>query len=146
LNAAVNSAPKVVRLTRRYRFAASHRLDTPKLSPDENRKLYGKCNNPYGHGHDYVLDVTIEGATDENGQLVDRRALDALVSDQVLGRLDHRNLNADLPEFKGVVATTENLAFLIRDALAKNWTLTARLASVRISETARNIFELETDK
>ena len=142
----MSSTPNVVRLTRRYRFAASHRLDTAALSPEENRKLYGKCNNPYGHGHDYVLDVILEGQPDGNGQLVDRRAVDELVSGQVLARLDHRNLNVDLPEFAGVIPTTENLAFLIRDALASQWTLPARLAAVRISETARNIFELETDK
>jgi 6-pyruvoyltetrahydropterin/6-carboxytetrahydropterin synthase len=133
-----------VRLTRRYRFSASHRLNTDALTPDENARLYGKCNNPFGHGHDYVLDVSVEGPLDASGQIVDRAALDALVEEQVLGRVDHRNLNCDLPELQGQVATTENLAFAIERMLARKWMLPARLARVRISETARNTFELET--
>ncbi len=135
-----------MRLTTRYRFSASHRLDTPTLSPEENRKLYGKCNNPHGHGHDYVLDITVDGPVDQDGQVVNREAMDALVRERVLGRLDHRNLNADIPELAGLVTTTENVAELVRDALAREWTLPARLARVRISETARNTFELEVPK
>ena len=132
-----------MKLTRRYRFSASHRLDTPALTPAENQQLYGKCNNPYGHGHDYVLDVTVEGAMDATGQVADRRALDAIVDAKVLQRLDHKNLSTDVKDLAGVVATTENLAAAIRNALTEDWPLAARLARVRISETARNIFELE---
>jgi 6-pyruvoyltetrahydropterin/6-carboxytetrahydropterin synthase len=131
-------------LTRRYRFAASHRLNTEALSPEENTRLYGKCNNPYGHGHDYVLDVTVDGRVRSDGQVVDRQALDTLVSEQVLARLDHRNLNCDVPELVERVPTTENLASAIEDMLKRNWRLPARLAKVRISETAKNTFELET--
>jgi 6-pyruvoyltetrahydropterin/6-carboxytetrahydropterin synthase len=133
-----------VRLTRRYRFSASHRLDIPALSAEENRRLYGKCNNPYGHGHDYALEVTVEGPCDAAGQVVDRGALDALVGAEVIERLDHRNLNADVAELAGAVPTTENLASAIRRMLETSWTLPARLRGVRISETGRNIFELET--
>ena len=133
-----------MRLTRRYRFAASHRLNSDALTPGENARLYGKCNNPFGHGHDYVLDVSVEGPLDGSGQIVDRNALDALVEERVLAQVDHRNLNCDLPELQSQVATTENLAFAIERMLARNWTLPARLARVRISETARNTFELET--
>jgi 6-pyruvoyltetrahydropterin/6-carboxytetrahydropterin synthase len=132
-----------VTLTRRYRFSASHRLDTPALSPEANRKLYGKCNNPYGHGHDYVLDISVTGSPDHSGQIVNRRDLDALVGERILARLDHRNLNLDVPELKGIVATTESLAVVIEHTLADGWTLPARLQRVRISETDRNIFELE---
>ncbi len=132
-----------MRLTRRYRFAASHRLNTDALSPAENASLYGKCNNPFGHGHDYVLDVSVEGPVDASGQIVGREALDALVQQQVLDRVDHRNLNCDVPELKERVATTENLAFVIETLLTRKWSLAARLAGVRISETARNTFELE---
>lgn len=132
-----------MRLTSRYRFSASHRLDTPALSPEENRKLYGKCNNPHGHGHDYVLEITVDGPVDQDGQVVNREAMDELVHKRVLARLDHKNLNADIPELAGSVTTTENLATLVRAALAGGWTLPPRLAKVRISETARNAFELE---
>src|ERR1700691_4924932 len=105
-----------MRLTRRYRFSASHRLDTPALSTEENRKLYGKCNNPYGHGHDYVLDVTVSGSPDESGQIANRESLDALVGERILARFDHRNLNTDIPELAGVVATAESLAVAIEKA------------------------------
>ena len=130
-------------LTARYRFSASHRLDTPAMSPEENRALYGKCNNPHGHGHDYVLEITVDGPVDQDGQVVNREALDTVVRERVLARLDHKNLNADIPELAGSVTTTENLATMVQGALAEGWTLPARLARVRISETARNTFELE---
>jgi len=132
-----------VRLTRRYRFAASHRLDVPSLSPDENRRMFGKCNNPYGHGHDYVLDISVEGAPDASGQVVPRASLDRLIDDRVLRKLDHKNLNIEVAELNGRVPTTENLADAIREMLAGEWPLAARLASVRVAETDRNIFTLE---
>jgi 6-pyruvoyltetrahydropterin/6-carboxytetrahydropterin synthase len=132
-----------MRLTSRYRFSASHRLDTPALSPQQNRELYGKCNNPHGHGHDYLLEITVDGPVDGDGQVVNREAMDALVRERVLARLDHKNLNADIPELAGSVTTTENLATLVHQALTSAWTLPARLARVRIAETARNSFELE---
>ncbi len=132
-----------MKLTRRYHFSASHRLDTAALTAEQNQKLYGKCNNPFGHGHDYTLDVTVEGLVDATGQIADRRALDSIVQERILQRYDHRNLSKDVAALKGIVATTENLASSIRAALLEDWSLGARLSKVRISETARNIFELE---
>lgn len=132
-----------MKLTARYRFSASHRLDTPALSAEENRRLYGKCNNPHGHGHDYAIEITVDGPMDQDGQVVNRQALDTVVRERVLARLDHKNLNADISELAGSVTTTENLAAMIERTLAEGWTLPARLARVRISETARNTFELE---
>jgi len=132
-----------LKLTRRYRFCASHRLDVPALSAEQNRKLYGKCNNPYGHGHDYVLDVTVEGPVDGMGQVANRRELDEWVDARVLQQIDHKNLSKDVPALAGVVATTENLARSIGDSLQQGWPLAARLRRVRIMETGRNVFELE---
>ncbi|HEY7333988.1 MAG TPA: 6-carboxytetrahydropterin synthase [Bryobacteraceae bacterium] len=132
-----------MKLTRRYRFAASHRLHAAALGEEENRRLYGKCNNPYGHGHDYVLEVTVEGPPDASGQVARRAELDSLVQDRVLSRLDRTNLNLDLPEFAERVPTTENLASTIETMLREHWNLPARLARLRISETERNAFELE---
>jgi 6-pyruvoyltetrahydropterin/6-carboxytetrahydropterin synthase len=131
-----------MRLTRRYRFAASHRLDVPALTPEQNRKLFGKCNNPYGHGHDYVLDITVEGPRDHSGQIVNRRELDSFVGERVLEHIDHKNLNKDVAELQRVVPTTENLAAAIRNMLEREWKFEAKLATVRILETERNIFEL----
>jgi 6-pyruvoyltetrahydropterin/6-carboxytetrahydropterin synthase len=132
-----------VRVTSRYRFAAAHRLDTPALSAEENRKLYGKCNNPFGHGHDYILDVTVDGPVDAHGLVVNRAAFDSLVRGAVLDRLDHKNLNVDLAQFSGTVPTTENLAMVVHDFLMAAWTLPAKLVQVRISETERNTFVWE---
>lgn len=132
-----------VRVTRRYRFASSHRLDSPALNAEENRKLYGKCNNPYGHGHDYSLDISVEGPLNADGLVVDRQALDRLVEDRVLRLLDHKNLNRDVAEFEHAVPTTENLASYIERRLREHWTLTPRLARIRIAETDRNTFEME---
>lgn len=133
-------------LTSRYRFAAAHRLDTPALTPQQNRALYGKCNNPYGHGHDYAVDITVEGRPGEDGQLVRRPELDALVRRAVIERLDHKNLNADVSEFHHLVPTTENLALVIKDWLEAAWNLPARLHRIRIIETDRNVFEWEAAK
>jgi 6-pyruvoyltetrahydropterin/6-carboxytetrahydropterin synthase len=129
-----------VQVTSRYRFAAAHRLDTPVLSAEENRKLYGKCNNPFGHGHDYILDVTVEGPVDAHGLVVNRADFDAVVRGSVLKKLDHKNLNVDLAEFANTVPTTENLATVVRDFLTAAWTLPVKLVRVRISETERNTF------
>src|ERR1700684_1357342 len=110
-----------MRLTRRYRFSASHRLDTPALSAEENRRLFGKCNNPYGHGHDYILDVTLEGAVDASGQIANRRELDEWVNAKVLAPIDHRDLSKDVAALAGKVATTENLAQMVGDSLSDGW-------------------------
>jgi 6-pyruvoyltetrahydropterin/6-carboxytetrahydropterin synthase len=137
------------RVTRRYQFAASHRLDAPQLSSDENRRLYGKCNNPYGHGHNYVLEVSSRGPVDQRtGSALDTALLDALVVRQVLSALDHRNLSMEVPAFQHSVPTSENLAIEICRRLKANWSTVfpdggARLEKVRIAETPRNIFEVE---
>jgi 6-pyruvoyltetrahydropterin/6-carboxytetrahydropterin synthase len=91
-----------------------------------------------------VLDVTVEGRPDESGQIVNRTALDALVRERVLEQVDHKNLNCDVAELRGIVPTTENLAEAVRRALLRGWPLAPRLSGVRISETNRNTFELRT--
>ena len=138
----------MIRLTRRYRFCASHRLHAAGLSDAENRALYGKCNNPFGHGHDYALEVSVRGPVDaETGRAVDLTALDALVREQVLEPFDHRDLNAEIPAFAERVPTTENLALEIRSRLAGRWPQAfpgagPALDGIRIQETKRNRFEL----
>ena len=137
----------MIRVTRRYRFCASHRLNSPRFSERENRELYGKCNNPHGHGHDYILEVTAEGPVDpRSGQAVQTSALDRLVSAQVLADFDHRYVNLDLPEFGALVPTSENIIRVIEERLQRHWRATfpgewPRLKSVRLQETRRNRFE-----
>ncbi|MCW5943647.1 MAG: 6-carboxytetrahydropterin synthase [Fimbriimonadaceae bacterium] len=128
-------------LTRSYEFAASHRLDNPALSRDRNLSLYGKCNNPNGHGHNYVLEVTVGGEPDaESGMLVDIEVLDRVVEREIVDRYDHRNLNEDLEEFRGRITTSEVVAREIFRRLAP--VLPAPLARIRLFETARNVFEV----
>ena len=101
----------MIRVTRKYRFSASHRLHARGLSEAQNSEIYGKCNNPYGHGHNYEIEVSARGPVEpRSGRAVDRAVLDRLVEDQVLRPFDHRNLNEESPAFRNVVPTTENLA------------------------------------
>ena len=136
------------RVTRRYQFSASHRLDSVQLSESENRDLYGKCNNPYGHGHNYAIDVSVRGPLDAaTGRAVDTNSLDRLVGQQVLEPFDHRNLNTEVPVFNSVVPTSENLACEICRRLKHHWKEVfpggwPKLEKVRIEETPRNIFEV----
>lgn len=138
-----------MRVTRRYRFAASHRLHSDGFSEDENRNLYGKCSNPFGHGHDYVLDVTASGPVNaSSGQVVHVPTLDRLVMEQVLKDFDHRYMNADLNEFQKLVPTSENIIRVIEDRLTARWTAVfpggwPRLEGIRLRETKRNVFELK---
>lgn len=128
-------------LTRTYEFAASHRLNAPALSHERNLELYGKCNNPAGHGHNYVLEVTVEGRPDPaTGFMCDLVALDSAVNKAVVDRYDHRNLDVDIPEFQGRITTSEIVAQEIFDRLVE--VVPARLHRVRLFETARNVFEV----
>jgi len=133
-----------VRLTRNYRFVASHRLHLDHLSPEENQKLFGKCNNPYGHGHNYVVSITVRGPIEaRSGLAVSVPELDALVKREVIDRYDHRYLNFDVPEFATVPSTTENMAFAIRDHLQAKWLgalgpNAPQLVDVKVQETKRN--------
>lgn len=128
-------------LTRTFEFAASHRLHGEHLSHEENIELFGKCNNPAGHGHNYILEVTVSGTPDERtGMLTDLGELDRSVEELVVDRYDHKNLNEDLPEFRGRITTSEVVAQQIFDTLREH--LPARLERIRLHETARNIFEV----
>jgi 6-pyruvoyltetrahydropterin/6-carboxytetrahydropterin synthase len=136
----------LIQLTRRYRFTAAHRLHSPMLSDDENRVVYGKCDNPFGHGHNYTLEVTVAGPLDPKlGRAADIPLLDRAVHQSVIAKLDHRNLNREVAEFAGdVVPTTENLAGVVRDCLLAEWPEELpRLQRVRIFETRNNVFEIE---
>ena len=110
------------RVTRRYEFAASHRLHSVELSEEENRRLYGKCNNPYGHGHNYVVEVSVRGPLDRRraGRWI-TALLDELVRREVLAPFEHRNLNAEVADFATVVPTSENLGVEICRRLKRNW-------------------------
>jgi 6-pyruvoyltetrahydropterin/6-carboxytetrahydropterin synthase len=138
----------MIRVTRRYRFSASHRLHSAALTESENRELYGKCNSPYGHGHDYLIEVSARGPRDrESGLALNTRELDRLVEEEVLLPFQHRNLNLDVPAFADLVPTTENLAAEVRRRLSRRWSEIFPapwpvLDRIRIHETRRNAVEL----
>lgn len=133
-----------MKLTRRYRFSSSHRLNSPRLGAEENQRVYGKCNNPYGHGHDYVLEVSVSGKFDHaTGRVVDLEQLDSVVSREVVEPFDHRNMNVEIAAFADMVPTTENVAVEIGRRLREAWSAPeSRIEKIRIWETPRNIFEL----
>src|SRR5438270_101255 len=130
----------MVYLTRKAEFSASHYYHNPEFSVEENRRIFGKCNNPHGHGHNYALEVTVSGAVDERtGMVCNLVDLDECVGRAVLDRFDQQNLNCS-PEFSHVVPTTENLCTQIYEILQRNFRL-ANLERVRLEETMMNSFE-----
>ena len=127
-------------LTRRYMFSASHRLHADELSDERNRVIYGKCNNPHGHGHNYSLEVTVSGPViTETGMVCNLLDLDGAVRHTILDRFDHQNLNV-LADFAALVPTTENLTEIIFNILKQSFH-SAHLERVRIEETQNNSFE-----
>jgi 6-pyruvoyltetrahydropterin/6-carboxytetrahydropterin synthase len=131
----------IARVTRRVHFSAGHRLHNPRLSDEENRETYGLCNNPAGHGHNYDLEVTVEGPVDPaTGYVMDLKRLKGLLEQEVLGDVDHANLNVDVEWMAGVIPTTENLAVAIWRRLESGLP-GVNLVSVRLWETDRNSVE-----
>jgi 6-pyruvoyltetrahydropterin/6-carboxytetrahydropterin synthase len=126
-------------LGRRYRFAASHRLHSDAFSDQQNRDIYGKCNNPFGHGHNYILDVLLSGQVNGHGMVCDLAELDEFAKREVVQRFDLANLNRD-EAFKNVVPTTENLCKEIFRAFRAGFS-GAYLERVRVEETQNNYFE-----
>jgi 6-pyruvoyltetrahydropterin/6-carboxytetrahydropterin synthase len=134
-----------ISLTRRYHFAASHRLHAPKLSDAENERIYGQCNNPYGHGHNYALEVTVTGPVDPaTGMIANLGDLDPYVEREVLAAFDQKNLNEEVPEFRTAVPTTENVCREIFRRLQKF--PAAHLERVHIEETSKNSFEIGVEE
>jgi len=129
-----------IHLTRRYAFAASHRLHSAQLDEEENRLVYGKCNNPYGHGHNYIVEVAVSGPTDPaTGMIANLSDLDAFVDREVIEPFDHKYFNEEIAAFLDLVPTTENICIEIFNRLRHF--PAARLERVRVEETGRNSFE-----
>lgn len=132
--------PKV-RVTRRLHFSAGHRLSNPAYDEAKNRAVFGACSNPSGHGHNYEIEVTVDGEVDpETGYVIDVKRLRDLVGERVISDLDHANLNQDVAWLEGVNPTAENLAVRIWERLEGRLD-GARLVSVKLWETQRNLVE-----
>ena len=126
----------MVLLTRKIEFSASHRYDNPKLSPEENRRVFGKCNNVHGHGHNYTLEVTVAGEPDPvTGMVLDLKDLKELLEREIMQRMDHRNLNVEVRELEGKIPTCENIAAVIWRVLESKITR-GHLYRIRLYETA----------
>ncbi len=130
-------------ITRRFHFSASHRVNNPAWSDGRNIEVYGKCANPNGHGHNYVLEVTVAGENDpEIGFVMDLKELGDLVENEVISKVDHRNFNVDVDFMKGVNPTTENIVMKFWERLESNINSPGRkLYSLKLFETEKNIVE-----
>ena len=138
------TSPLKLELGRRYRFSASHRLHSAHLTEEQNCRVFGKCNNPYGHGHNYIVEVGLSGEVDPaTGMIANLADLDAFVQRQVLDDFDHKSLNEDVPAFLDKVPTTENLCIEIFQRL--KLFPKAKLERVRVEETGKNSFEYAGD-
>ncbi len=124
----------MIELTQQFEFSASHRLHNPELSDEENRELFGKCNNPHGHGHNYVVEVTLAGESD---QLLPLPQFEAIVKRQVIDRLDHKFLNLQIDEFRELNPSVENIAMVIWGWLGDDTLAPAMLQRVRVYETPK---------
>jgi len=134
------NGPLHIELGRRYHFAASHRLHNTQFSEEENNRIYGKCNNPHGHGHNYTVEVRISGAVDAaTGMIANLADLDSFVNEHVIEPFDHRSLQDEVAAFRDVVPTTENLCVEIFERLRAF--PKAKLEAIRVEETSNNSFE-----
>lgn len=125
----------MVYLTRKAEFSASHYYHNPQFTAEENRRVFGKCNNPHGHGHNYTLEVTVKGQIDQNsGFVVDLKELKDVMNREVIDAVDHRFLNEEVKEFRDRIPTTENLAVTIWKWLQPKLNV-ARLHRIRLYET-----------
>ena len=123
-----------------YEFSAAHRLHVPRLSDEENRQLFGKCNNPSGHGHNYRLEVCVRAPIDQHGQVSPIEPLDTIVHEAVIEKLDHKHLNIDVPQFADLNPSVEHIAMVIYDLLRPHVTkLGVSLDSVRVWETEKTV-------
>jgi len=125
----------MIHVTRRAEFSASHYYHNPDLSAEENRRIFGKCNNPHGHGHNYALEVTVAGEVDPTtGMVLDLKDLKKLLEEEVLELMDHRFLNKEVPVFATKIPTTENIAVEIWNLIAPKLKF-GRLHRIRLYET-----------
>ena len=138
------SMPRNISLTRTYTFCAAHRLHTDQLSEEVNQKIFGKCNNLNGHGHNYTVQVTVEGELDpQTGFITDVSQLDQIVDETIVARFDHQHLNFD-PAFQNLTTTGENLARVIWGLLVDRIP-SGRLDKIGVVETRDNFFEYVGD-
>ncbi len=135
-----------VYITRKAHFSAAHRLFNPEFSDEKNNELYGLCNNPLYHGHNYILEVTVFGDVDPvTGYLIDLKKLKEIIEDKIIKHVDHKNLNLEVEFLKGLIPTAENLAIAFWNQL-ENELPAGTLYSIKVYESERNIVEYRGEK
>ncbi len=131
----------MIYITRRETFAASHRLYRPELSDEENYKLFGKCSNPNGHGHNYTIEITVAGEVDPyTGFVLDLKKLKEIIQNEIIIHVDHKNLNVDTQFMKGIIPTSENICIALWKQL-EDKIPNGKLFSIKLYETENNYFE-----
>ncbi|MFI5201534.1 MAG: 6-pyruvoyl trahydropterin synthase family protein [Candidatus Kapaibacterium sp.] len=132
----------MVYVTRKAHFSAAHRLFNPEFSDEENERVFDKCNNPRGHGHNYTIEVTVAGEPDpKTGYVIDLKKLGELIDKEILTKVDHKHLNYDVPELAGIIPTAENIALVFWRLLAPRIT-DGKLHKVRVAESDNNFAEV----
>ena len=131
----------MIYISRRVTFSAAHRLHNPSLSDAENKEIYGECNNPNGHGHNYTLEVTVKGnVSDQTGMVIDLKDLKKIVTENIINKVDHKFLNFDVDFMRDIIPTSENIVIqfwkILKDALSKE---EAELYELKLHETENNI-------
>ena len=128
----------MIYITRKLEFCASHRLYNPSFSDQKNEETFGLCNNPNGHGHNYVMEVTVRGEVDpETGMVLDLKALKKLVNEEIILKVDHKNLNVDVPFLDGIIPTAENIAIRFWEILEPKLK-GGELYEIKLYESERN--------
>lgn len=139
----VNGDRAMIELTERFEFSAAHRLHSPQLTDQENADLFGKCNNPHGHGHNYELEVTVCGPIGADGTIIPPATFHEIINRLVINRMDHKNLNVQLAEFRALNPTVENIAANIFQTLSSAFAPPVRLKRVRLWETPKTSCQIE---
>ena len=128
----------MIRLSQMFEFSAAHRLHNPSLDDESNRRMFGKCNNPHGHGHNYQVQVTLKGEVDDNGLLIDLPEFERIVAQTLIQRFDHKHLNLECEEFRSLIPSVENIARVSYELLKPRFSdHRAKLASVTVWETPK---------
>jgi 6-pyruvoyltetrahydropterin/6-carboxytetrahydropterin synthase len=131
----------MVYVTRKAHFSAAHRLYNPTFSDTKNEAIFDKCNNPMGHGHNYEIEVTVKGIPDpETGYVIDLKKLASLMDELIIDKVDHKHLNFDVPELKGIIPTAENIALVFWSLLEPSIT-EGTLHSIKVFESDNNFVE-----
>jgi 6-pyruvoyltetrahydropterin/6-carboxytetrahydropterin synthase len=135
----------IIHITRRSHFSASHRLFNPEWDDTKNSAVFGKCNNPNGHGHNYQMEVTVSGEPSlDTGMVIDLKELAQIVQDEIIEKVDHTNLNLDVPFLKGIIPTAENIAIAFWKILESKIPA-GRLSAIKLYESENNLVEYRRD-